>query len=361
MAMKRLLVPCAVAAALTGCAGSGGDLGITVTAPPAGGAVADQSYIIAWDAENVSSSRAYVNVYADTDTDPSTGLVLLDDSIISTATGYLWDCSGWPADDYYIRAVIHDYEDRDASDYSDGPVTVTHEPLENVTGLMVLTDSSSGTDVYLRWNPLYGAVTYRVFFDADSTGDWLLLGETESARYVHKAPGAGVYGVLGVRGGATSPGFASVAGTMPFVDDSVYTIWDDLAPAGFPTAVRFSPCGATLSGYEVDDYDVHCRRAGVSGLVHLLSGDAPPLGCGRPTALALSTGSPSMAPASGYADSLPPAEGVVVFGRMELAGFFVKMVVTGLPLHPTEPGCRGVSFRYEFQKIQGLRLFTSGS
>ncbi|HOA05798.1 MAG TPA: hypothetical protein PKH86_08095 [Candidatus Fermentibacter daniensis] len=360
--MRRLLVPLAAAmAALPGCGGSGGDLGITVTAPPVGGAVADGSYIVAWDAENVSSPDAYVNVYADTDTDPSTGLVLLEDSISTTATGYLWDCSDWPADDYYIRAVVHDYEDEDASDYSDGPVTVTHEPLENVTGLKVLADSSDGTEVYLHWNPLFGASAYRVFFDADSVGDWLLLGETEAARYVHDAPGAGVYGVLGVRNGETSPGFGSVAGTMPYVDDSVYTVWDDLSPEGSPTAVRFSPCGAYLSGYDEDDYDVYCRRAGESGPVHLFSGDAPPIGNGYPTAMALSAGSPSVAPASGYADSLPPAEGDVLFGRMELAGFFVKMVVTGLPLHPTEPGCRGVSFRYEFQKIQGLRLFTSGS
>jgi len=248
MAMRRLLVPLAAAmAALPGCGGSGGDLGITVTAPPVGGAVADGSYIVAWDAENVSSPDAYVNVYADTDTDPSTGLVLLEDSISTTATGYLWDCSDWPADDYYIRAVVHDYEDEDASDYSDGPVTVTHEPLENVTGLKVLADSSDGTEVYLHWNPLFGASAYRVFFDADSVGDWLLLGETEAARYVHDAPGAGVYGVLGVRNGETSPGFGSVAGTMPYVDDSVYTVWTTCRRkarprrSGSPHAARTSP------------------------------------------------------------------------------------------------------------------------
>ncbi|HRY61464.1 MAG TPA: hypothetical protein P5266_04640, partial [Candidatus Fermentibacter sp.] len=68
--MRRIHTLCAAALALAGCGGSGDGLSVTVTAPPAGGAVADESYIIEWDAENVYWSDAYVNIYADTDNDP---------------------------------------------------------------------------------------------------------------------------------------------------------------------------------------------------------------------------------------------------------------------------------------------------
>lgn len=357
--MRRLLFA-STALALAGCGGSGGDLSVTVTAPPAGGAVADDSYIVEWDAENVYSTDAFVNIYADTDTDPATGLVLLEDSIATETSGWLWDCSAWPADDYYVRAVIHDGSE-DESDYSDGAVTVTHEPLEDVSGLSILADSTSGTGVHLTWDPLFGAEGYRVYFDADSAGGWVEIAETPHAWYHHEAPSAGVYGVKGYRDGETSPGFSGTAGTMPYQSDSVYTVWDDTSPEGSFTAVRLTPCGAILTFYSDPDQDAHCRQAGTGLPVHLFSGDAPPLGSGNSTTLAASPGGPAVAPGSGYADSLALEAGDVLFAHMEETGFFAKLVIDELPSHPSVPGCRGASFHYEFQTIQGLRLFTTGS
>lgn len=359
--MRRMAAVSATALALAGCGGSGDGLSVTVTAPPAGGAVADESYIIEWDAENVYWSDAYVNIYADTDNDPSTGLVLLEDSIDTGTSGWLWDCSSWPAGDYYIRAVIHDGEDEDASDYSDGAVTVTHEPLGEVSGLYVVADSSQGTEVHLAWTPLFGASSYRVYFDPYAAGTWQEVAETPQAHYVHEATSAGIYGVKGVRDEETSPGYGDTAGTMPFVDDSLYVIWDETAPAGSFNAARLTPCGAYLSDYAPDDYDIHCRQSGTGLPVHLFAGDAPPLGGGNSTPLLLTPGSYSIAPESGYADSLALSVGDVLFGHMEETGFYVKIMVDYLPERPGVPGCYGVGFRYEFQTIQGLRLFTPGS
>ncbi len=358
--MRRLLFAFTALAGISGCGGSGGDLSVTVTAPPAGGAVADDSYIIEWDAENVYSTDAFVNIYADTDTDPATGLVLLEDSIATETSGWLWDCSDWPADDYYIRAVIHD-ESAEESDYSDGAVTVTHEPLGDVSGLSILADSTSGTGVYLTWEPLFGAEGYRVYFDADSAGGWLEIAETPNAYYRHEAPSAGIYGVKGYRDGEASPGFSGTAGTMPFLDDSVYTVWDDTSPEGSFTAVRLTPCGAFLTTYDDPDQDLHCRQAGTGFPVHLFAGDAPPLGAGNSTPLAAPAEGPGIAPGSGYADSLALSGSGVLFAHMEEMGYYAKLIVDSLPSHPSVSGCRGASFHYEFQTIQGLRLFTTGS
>jgi len=123
--VKRLVLFASLALA-AGCSDpAGNELSVTVTAPPAAGDSADASYIIEWDLENVSWPEAYDNLSADTATDPSTGLVMLAESLDTGDSGWLWDCSGWPGDDYYVRAVVHEgYNDE--SDYSDGALTVRH-------------------------------------------------------------------------------------------------------------------------------------------------------------------------------------------------------------------------------------------
>ncbi len=360
--MRRLIAAATIAALAAGCGDpAGGDLSITVTAPPVGGAIADHSYIIEWEVDNSTWPGAYVNVYTDTDTDPSSGLVLLADSLDVETTGWLWDCSAYPEDDYYIRAVVHEGAN-DESDYSDGVLTIVHEPLGNVTGVEVVEDSSWGRDVYLAWDPLYGASEYRIYFMEAGEEPWVQLGDTGEEWFLHTADMAGVYGVKGMRDGGFSPDFESVDGTMPVVNDTVYTIWDDTAPEGWPTAAQLTPCGANLTGYDETNYDIHCRQAGGSPLpAHLFSGDAPPLGSGKETPLAQSQGSFSLAPETGWADSAAVAQGDVLFAFLSEQLFYVKILVDSVPENPSAPGGRGVSFHYEFQQIRGLRLFTPAS
>lgn len=193
--MRRFAV-CTALVLAAACGDPSEDLYITVTAPPAGGASADQSYIIQWTVGADEWQDPRVALYADTDTDPSTGLILLVDSLAIASTGWLWDCSDFPEDEYFIRAVLtQGGEER--SDYSDGPLAVNHSPLGNVQGLRLDEDACSGTTVTLEWDSLPGAQSYRVYFAADSAGSLLLIGETEDVLFVHDAPGAGAYGVTG--------------------------------------------------------------------------------------------------------------------------------------------------------------------
>jgi hypothetical protein len=341
------------------CGTSGNDYSIRVTAPPAGGAVADHSYIITWTLDVPEINDAYVNLYADTDIDPSTVLVLLEDSIDVVESGWVWHCDSFPEDQYFIRAVLYHGAD-DESDYSDGTITITHGPLGDVQGIAVVADSCFGTSVYVAWNALAGAASYDVFFSADGVDPWEQIGETTGQYFIHDAPGAGTYGVKGVRESETSPGYGNPAGTMPLVfADSLATIWDNLAPAGSFTAVQLTPCGAQLRFYDDTAYNIYCYQAGQPYPPCLFSGDAPPVGNGFPTSFAPAGANPSIAPEYGYSDSILVEAGDVLFGVLETQNWYVKVLVQEIPVNPDVAGSRGVSFTYEFQSILGLRLFTS--
>lgn len=100
-------------------------LSITVTRPPAGGAVADRSYVIEWIHEAPEHSNTGILLFVDTDLDPGSGLIQISDTLSVESSGYLWDCSLFPEDSYYVRAMIFEGT-RSESDYSQGTVTVSH-------------------------------------------------------------------------------------------------------------------------------------------------------------------------------------------------------------------------------------------
>lgn len=104
---------------------------ITVLAPPEEGAAADQSYIILWSLSTDGYRECRISLFVDTDLSPETGLILIADSLSEESTGFLWDCSLFPEDDYYVRAVITSggYTE---NDYSEGRLSVSHSsgPLE---------------------------------------------------------------------------------------------------------------------------------------------------------------------------------------------------------------------------------------
>lgn len=111
---------------LLGCSDPWGPgLSITVTHPPAGGVQADESYIIKWTLSAPDYSNTGVLLFADTDLNPETGLIQISDSLSIQSSGYLWDCSLFPEDSYYIRAIVYEGNNHE-SDYSDGTITVTH-------------------------------------------------------------------------------------------------------------------------------------------------------------------------------------------------------------------------------------------
>jgi hypothetical protein len=359
---RPVFAPIAIAATLSilGCGDPSDDLSITVTSPPAGGASADLSYIVEWTVESQDWPDVYINLYADTDTDPSSGLVLLEDSIAVETTGWLWDCSTFPEDDYYVMAVVHQGGD-ERGDYSDGMLTIAHGPLGNVQGLEIVADSSSGTSVFLAWDLLPGATGYRVYFSPDAAGSWVQVGETADLWFEHDAPSAGEYGILGYRLGEESSGFDNVATTMPVIFDTTYTVWDDAAPEGWFSAIRITNCGAYYQEYPDSIYNLYCHQAGGGPLPgRLFSGSAAPAGTGWAMPLVHATSS-SIAPETGYADSVHVEQGDVVFAHFLNLGAYVKIMVQEVPTNPDEPGSRGVSFRYEYQDMYGMRLFTTTS
>lgn len=100
-------------------------LSITVTRPPASGAVADRSYVIEWVHDAPEHSDTGILLFVDTDLDPGSGLIQISDTLSVESSGYLWDCSLFPEDSYYVRAIIFEGS-RQRSDYSQGTVTVSH-------------------------------------------------------------------------------------------------------------------------------------------------------------------------------------------------------------------------------------------
>ena len=122
---KHLLLAAALALS-TGCSDPWGpDTGISITHPPAGGAQADQSYIIQWTLSEDPHDDQSITLFVDTDLDPGTGLIQIADSLSSESTGFLWDCSLFPEGNYYVRAVLHE-GGWSTADYSEGAVVVAH-------------------------------------------------------------------------------------------------------------------------------------------------------------------------------------------------------------------------------------------
>lgn len=111
---------------LLGCSNPWGhDLSINVTHPPAGGVQANESYIIKWTLSAPEYSNTGVLLFVDTDLNPETGLIQISDSLSIQSSGYLWDCSLFPEDQYYVRAIVYEGSDYE-SDYSEGTITVAH-------------------------------------------------------------------------------------------------------------------------------------------------------------------------------------------------------------------------------------------
>ena len=101
------------------------DVWIDVTHPPEQGATADETYLIQWNLSCPDHYDPFIDIYVDTDTDPSAGQVQIAESLSVEETGYFWNCSSVPEDSYYVRAVIYEGTSEE-SDYSEGTVTIEH-------------------------------------------------------------------------------------------------------------------------------------------------------------------------------------------------------------------------------------------
>lgn len=128
MNANRLLFLCglAVLACVCGCVDPfSSEVWIDVTAPPAEGASADDVYLVQWTVSCPDAYDPWIDLFVDTDTDPSSGQVQIAESLSVEETGFFWNCSSVPEDSYYVRAVVY-LDGGEDSDYSDGTVTVDH-------------------------------------------------------------------------------------------------------------------------------------------------------------------------------------------------------------------------------------------
>lgn len=104
---------------------SSGDPGITVTTPPEEGATADTLFSVNWVSSGYSDGL--VNIFMDTDTDPSAGLVEIAKNLDDTGE-FIWNCSSFAEGYYYVYATIRDSTNQ-SSDYSAGVLAVDHGGL----------------------------------------------------------------------------------------------------------------------------------------------------------------------------------------------------------------------------------------
>ena len=176
-----------------------------VTAPPPWGAEAEEEYTIEWAA--AASSGATVDLYYDTDTIPSGGLVEITTDLPWDQFAYTWDCSSVPEDTYYIYAVLTDGAEQ-ITDYSDGTLTINRDPL-----FLWITEPNPGgataDDVYdIEW--MSSGPTGRtidLYYDTDtepSSGlveiilDLVTSSATDSYRWDCSAVPEGVYYIYGI-------------------------------------------------------------------------------------------------------------------------------------------------------------------
>ncbi len=102
-------------------------LWFTFTAPSPSGASADDSYDLKWN--SVGPDGRIIDLYYDTDIDPSSGLVLIEEDVVCTdySTTYTWACSSVPEGTYYIYGILTDpVMDDEFTKYSEGTLTITH-------------------------------------------------------------------------------------------------------------------------------------------------------------------------------------------------------------------------------------------
>ncbi|MCK5036664.1 MAG: hypothetical protein KAS73_12285 [Candidatus Sabulitectum sp.] len=140
---------------------------LMVTSPPSWGAQAMDSYNIQWAAASQSGTGT-VDVYYDTDTIPSSGLVSIASDIVWDEYHYTWDCSSIPAGYYYIYAEMENPAGT-FTDYSDGLLQIYHEYLWFSITAPPPPGATANTSYQLKWNSVGpGGRTMDLYYDTDT-------------------------------------------------------------------------------------------------------------------------------------------------------------------------------------------------
>lgn len=233
--------------------------------------------------------------------------------------------------------------------------------LDDVAGVAIGT-ASAGRNVVLGWTALTDVDGYQVWFKATSSADWTEVGDVTTNAFTHTdANSAGYYVVTAYEGTNTSANNSNEVTTMPEQISATYTIWDNHAPVDEDSGFDFGEtAGNTRAVLSSTDYDIYCYDGGwTESPCGFYSGNVAPFGNGRPTDMS-DAGSTYAYPTGSWWVTGYILAGDVIFAELE-DGHFVKVYVSAIPQHSTQPASHGITFYYDYQKIEGLYLFTTES
>jgi len=236
--------------------------------------------------------------------------------------------------------------------------------MPTVTGLAVDWAASDGVDVVLDWDAVTDAEGYKVYFRATSSGTWSEVEDVTGTTATHTAPSAGYYVVTAYNGDDTSENYSNEVNTMPTIISAEYTIYDNFAPADWHSGFIFGFDGGQtgLAGSSAFVQDIYAYDPDTSpSVAWLYSGDTGTFGDGNHTEMADGGSTPGAAPSSGYWTSGWVQSGDVIFCEL-FDGFYAKMIISDVsgPVGGSTNGT-GITFTYEIQEQEGIRLFTTNS
>lgn len=246
--------------------------------------------------------------------------------------------------------------------------------LETVTGLTI-DASSSGRNIDLSWNAISSSVDgYKIYFRASSTGAWTdSVDVTSGTSGTHaSAPSAGYYTVKAYKGSNYSENNSNIEDTMPSDVTTTYTIYDRWCPITEHSGFIFGetsgqPGFASETGFKQNiyawDYDTDGDE-----ILYLVSGTWGTYGNGTTSWMHEADNSSYVEErTSSNVGAQGPwySQDYRVFttdDRVYISledGHYVKMY--NLQITPNAATNRGteLSFRYEYQKLEGVTVFSS--
>jgi hypothetical protein len=270
---------------------------------------------------------------------------------------------------YYYAVSTSDDEGLVAWSDEDSASTPGIPTVPDVTGLAI-DPSSSGVSVVLAWDAISGAEGYKVWFSAEASGAYVEVGNVAVTTFTHLASCAGTYAVTAYIGDDQSADYSNVVSTMPNIITTEYDIYDNNAPADYFMGFIFGATSgeAGFASSPSFDQDIYAYDIwGDPNRLAFYSGTYGPFGEGNSTWM-YGLGD------SGYSNpGAAPDEGAGWWNNGEIYltdvifcelsnDYFVKVYILDIygPVGGTTNGT-GVTFIYEFQPIQGLRLFTTNT
>ena len=243
--------------------------------------------------------------------------------------------------------------------------------LADVTGLTI-DAASAGQNIVLTWTAVSDVDGYYVYFRTTSTGTWEKVGDVTTTTYTHTATSAGYYVVMAYKGSNTSANNSNEVNTIPSDVTVTYTIYDRWCPADKPSGFIFGEnSGQTgLASSTAFAQDIYAWDYGTDGdtKIYLVSGGWGTYANGHSSWMHVGTN-------ANYVEERTTANSAVqgpwysqdfhvltsdTRTYISLSnGHYVKMYNLSIVASSETPRGTELSFSYEYQKINGVTVFSS--